>query len=114
MTRTKEYLTTHPKLKELFDVIQTVKSANSVSVTVTTGTPHCKVINKLENPHIDVTYFSVNNIDQAFLLILGRKTYSFGLSHTTINSIESATRTTHRIKLSHMGDYYEVEFSVKE
>lgn len=114
MTRTEKYLTAHPELKELFDLIQNVKSANNVSVTVTTGTPHCKVINQLENPNIDITYFSVNNIDEATLLIRGRKTYSFGLSHTKIIEIESATGTTHRIKFSHMGDDYEVEFSMNK
>lgn len=113
MTRTEEYLTALPKLKELYDMIQTVKNANHVTVTVTTGTPHCKVINKLENPHIDITYYSVNNIDEATLLIRGRKTYSFSMSHTKIIDIVSATGTTHRIKFSHMGDDYEVEFSVK-
>lgn len=110
MTRTEEYLTAHPELKELFDVIQTVKNADHVTVTVTTGSSHVTVVNRLENPRINIAPIG----DEVSLLIQGRKTYSFGLSHTKIIDIESATGTTHRIKFSHMGDNYEVEFSVKE
>lgn len=110
MTRTEEYLTAHPELKELYDMIQTVKNADHVTVTVTTGISHTPVVNRLENPRINIASIG----DEVSLLIQGRKTYSFGLSHTKIIDIESATGTTHRIKLSHMGDIYELEFSVKK
>lgn len=110
MTRTEEYLTAHPELKELFDVIQTVKNADHVTVTITTGISHTPVVNRLENPRINIAPIS----DEVSLLIQGRKTYSFGLSHTKIIDIESATGTTLRIKLSHMGDNYELEFSVRK
>lgn len=110
MTRTEEYLTAHPELKELFDVIQTVKNADHVTVTVTTGISHTPVVNRLDNPRINIMYIG----DEVGLLIHGRKTYCFGLSHTKIIDIESATGTNRRIKFSYMGDDYEVEFSVKE
>lgn len=110
MTRTEEYMTAHPELKELFDVIQTIKNADHVTVTVTTGISHTPVVNHLENPRINIAPSS----DEVSLLIQGRKTYSFGLSHTKNINIESATGTTHRIKFSHMGDDYEVVFSAKE
>lgn len=110
MTRTEEYLTAHPKLMELYDMIQTVKNADHVTVTVTTGISHTPVVNRLDNPQINIMHIG----DEVGLLIHGRKTYCFGLSHMKIINIESATGTTHRIKFSHMGDDYEVEFSVKE
>lgn len=110
MTRTEEYMTAHPELKELFNVIQTVKNADHVTVTVTTGISHTPVVNRLENPRINIAPIG----DEVSLLIQGRKTYSFSLSHTKIIDIDSATGATHKIKLSHMGDDYEVEFSVKE
>ena len=109
MTRTEEYLTAYPELKELFDVIQTVKNADHVTVTVTTGIPHTPVVNRLENPRINIAPIG----DEVSLLIQGWKTYSFGLSHTKIIDIESTTGTNRRITLSHIGDDYEVEFSVK-
>lgn len=108
MTRNENYLTAHPELKELFDVIQTVKNAN-ITVTVTTGISHTPVVNRLENPRINIAPIG----DEVSLLIQGRKIYSFGLSRTKIISIESAAGTTHKIKLSHMGDIYELEFSTK-
>lgn len=110
MTRTEEYLTAHPELRELFNLIQTVKNADHVAVTVTTGISHTPVVNRLDNPRINILHIG----DEVGLLIHGRKTYCFGLSHTKIIDIESATGTTHRIKLSHMGDDYEVELSIKE
>ena len=110
MTRTEEYLTAHPELNELFDVIQTVKNADHVTVTVTTGISHTPVVNRMENPRINIAPIG----DEASLLIQGRKTYSFSLSHTKIIGIESATGTTHRIVLSHMGDNYEVELSTEQ
>lgn len=110
MTRTEEYLNAHPELKELFDVIQTVKNSDHVTVTITTGISHTPVVNRLENPRINIAPIGA----EASLLIQGRRTYSFGLSHMKIIDIESATGTTHRIKLSHMGDNYDVKFSVKK
>lgn len=110
MNRTEHYLAAPPDLKELFCIIQAVKNADYVTVTVTTGISHTLVINRLENPRINIAPIG----DEASLLIQGRKTYSFGLSHTKIIDIESTTGTSYRIKLSHMGDDYEVEFSVKK
>ena len=117
MIRTEHYIANHPELKELFDLIQNVKSANNVTVTVTTGTPHCQVINKLENPHIDITYFSVNNIDEATLLIHGQKTYSYGLDGIKITSIESnakADGATYKIKLTQFDTEHELIFFITE
>lgn len=110
MTRTEHYLTAHPDLKALFDIIHTVKNADHIIVTITTGISHSPVVNRLENPRINITPIG----DEVSLLIQGRKTYSFDLSRVKIINTDSATGTTHRIKLSHMGDDYEVEFSVKE
>lgn len=110
MTRTEEYLTTHSELKELFDVIQTVKNADHVTVTVTTGISHTPVVNRLENPRINIAPIG----DEVALLIQGRKTYSFSLSHTKIISIESTTGSVHKITLSYYGEEYELEFCVKE
>lgn len=110
MTRTEEYLTAHPELKELYDMIQTVKNADHVTVTVTTGISHTPVVNRLDNPRINIMHIG----DEVGLLIHGRKTYCFGLSHMKIIDIESATGTTHRIKFSHMGDTYELEFSMNK
>lgn len=117
MIRTEHYIANHPELRELFDLIQNVKGANNVTVTVTTGTPHCQVINKLENPYIDINYFSVNNIDEATLLIQGKKTYSFGLSGTKFTSIESnvgANGTVYTIKLTQLGSEYIMIFLLDE
>ena len=110
MTRTNEYMTAHPELKELFDVIQTVKNADHVTVAVTTGNSRVTIVNRLEKPRINIAPIG----DVITLLILGRKAYSFDLSRIKIINIDSATGATHRIKFSHMGDTYELEFSEKE
>ena len=110
MTRTEHYLTAHPDLKALFDIIHTVKNADHITATVTTRLSHTPVVNRPDNPRINVAPIG----NEVSLLIQGRKTYSFGLPHIKIIDIESAAGTTHRIKLSHMGDTYELEFSMNK
>lgn len=65
-----------PDLKALFDIIHTVKNADRITVTIATGISHTPVVNRLENPRINITPIG----DEVSLLIQGRKTYSFDLS----------------------------------
>ena len=115
MDRTSQNITSHPEQAELFNIINSAKKCSHVSVAITTETPNCQLVNQLENPVIDIVYFTVNDVDQATLLIKGRKFYSFSIPGMKISGIESETKangTIYRIEFAHLGADYRLDFII--
>lgn len=116
MNRTTQYLISHPEQTELFNIINSVKNSSHVNITISTGSPpNCLLFNQLENPSIDIAFFTVNNIEQATLLIKGRKFYSFSIPSMKISGIEYETKTTetiYRIKFAHLDVDYRLDFII--
>lgn len=115
MNRNERYITEHPEMADLFDVIRNIKSSENVSATITTGSSCCRVVNKLENPRVDIEFFVVNDIDEAYLILQGRKTYSFGLPMNATISRESAKKPDagiYKIDFAQLGEMYELIFDI--
>lgn len=121
--RIEAYLTTHPSyrthiehLYSLADKLNKCHNPTLVVISMSAGRT-VSVINKSENPKVDIAFFTYSNIDYPTILIREKKTYSFELSNlkdVSVKQLDDSTGIRYTLHLAQGDMEYVMQFDIPD